>query len=97
MREPREIYTVVTTGVDNDRGCFQDPSPAGSYFSLQKAQEELTRLIAEEKETLDTERYSSEEQSDTVWYAYQEGYAAGCFIRIEIIISLLMDEGDTDG
>lgn len=97
MREPREIYTIITTSVDSDLGCFQDPTPAGSFFSLQRAQEELARLIAEEKETLDTERYDSEEQSDTVWYTYLDGYAAARFIRIEIVTSLLMDEGDTDG
>lgn len=97
MREPREIYTVVTTSADTDRGNFQDPTPAGSYFSPQRAQEGMARLIEAEKETLDTERYDSEEQSDTVWYAYQDGYAAACFVRIEIVTSLLMDEGDTDG
>jgi len=97
LREPREIYTVVTTSADADRGNFQDPTPAGSCFSPQRAQKELARLIEEKKETLDTERYDSEEQSDTVWYVYLDGYAAARFIRIEIITSLLMDEGDTDG
>lgn len=97
MREPREIYTIVTTSADADRGNFQDPTPAGSYFSPQRAQKKLAHLIEEEKETLDTERYDSEEQSDTVWYAYQDGYTAARFIRIEIVTSLLMDEVDTDG
>lgn len=97
MPEPREIYTVVTTGVDADQECFQDPTPAGSYFSFQRAQAELARLIEEEKETLDTARYDTEEWNDTVWYTYQEGYAAGCFVRIEIITSLLMDEEDING
>lgn len=97
LREPREIHTIVTTSTDSDLDCFQDPTPAGSYFSPQMAQEEMSRLIEEEKETLDTERYDSEEQNDTIWYAYQDGYAAVCFVRIEIVTSLLMDEGDTDG
>jgi len=96
LREPREIHTIVTTSADADCGNFQDPTPAGSYFSPQRAQEELSRLIEAEKETLDTERYDSEEQSDTVWYVYLDGYAAARFIRIEIITSLLMDKGDTD-
>jgi len=97
MREPREIYTVVTTGADADQGFFQDPTPAGSFFSPKRACAELDRLIEEEKETLDTARYDTEEQSDTVWYAYQDGYAASCFVRIEIVTSMLMDEEDSDG
>ncbi|WP_326975327.1 hypothetical protein [Caproicibacter sp. BJN0012] len=97
MPKPREIYTVVTTSADADQGCFQEPTPAGSYFSFQGAQAELARLIEEEKETLDTARYDTEEWNDTVWYAYQEGYAAACFVRIEVITSLLMDEEGTDG
>ncbi len=97
MREPKEIFTIITTSADADQGLFQDPTPAGSYYSPEKAHAELMRLAAEEKETLDTSRYDTEEQSDTVWYAYQDGYAAACFVRIEIVTSLLMDEVDCDG
>jgi len=97
MREPKEIFTIVTTGADADQGYFQDPTPAGSYFSPSRARAELLRLVAEEIETLDTSRYDTEEQSDTVWYAYLVGYAAARFVRIEIVTSLLMDEEDGDG
>lgn len=87
------IYTILSTGADADRGFFPDPDTQGSYFSLKRAREELARLVEDEKGELD-ERYNCEERSDDCWEMYMDGYAAGCFSRIEIVTSQLKDESD---
>lgn len=84
------IYTIVSTGADADKGFFPDPQVQGSYLGIQKAREELNRLVEEEKENLDN-RYDCEERSEDHWEAYMDGYAAACFSRIEILTSRLMD------
>ena len=92
MREQKSncirIYTLVETGVDADRGCFPSPSTMGSYLTLSRAQMELAALIAEKKETLD-DRYNREERGDDHWEAFEEGYAAARFVRIDILPSEL--------
>ena len=52
-------------------------------------------MIAEKKETLSS-RYDTENLSDDCWEAYEDGSAASCFIRIEILTSELScgREGD---
>lgn len=82
------VYTIVSTGVDADRGFFPDPSTRGSYLSLERAREELERLIAEEKEELD-DRYDKEERGEDHWEMFQDGYAAALFSRLEILTSEL--------
>lgn len=80
------IYTIVLTGIDTDRGLFPDPSAAGSYLSLDRARAELERLISEKKETLDG-RYDCEERGEDSWEAYMDGYAAALCTRVEILTS----------
>ena len=87
------IYTIISTGADADRGEFPVPQVQGSYLSVQRAREELDRLVEEEKEGLDG-RYDCEERSEDHWEAYMGGYAAACFSRIEILTSQLMDGSD---
>ena len=38
-------------------------------------------------------RYDTENHEETVWEMYEDGYAAGCFIRIEIVESEIEDWG----
>ncbi len=82
------VYTIVSTGVDADRGFFPDPSTRGSYLSLKRAREELERLIIEEKDELD-DRYDKEDRGEDYWEMFQNGYAAALFSRLEILSSEL--------
>lgn len=81
-----EIYTIVITGVDADRGSFPDPIIHGSYASKEIANEVMDDLIVSEKESLD-DRYNREERDEYHWEMYADGYAAACFVRIDILES----------
>lgn len=82
------IYTIVTTGIDTDRGFFPDPAAGGSFLSLKRARAELNRLVEVEKETL-SERYDCEDRGEDYWEAHQDGNAAALSSRIEILTSRL--------
>ena len=86
------VYTIVSTGVDVDRGFFPNPSTRGSYLSEARAREELNRLIAEEKDELD-DRYDKEDHGEDHWEMFQDGYGAALFSRLEILSSELNSEG----
>lgn len=88
MTEQTEVYTIVITGADTDRGCFPDPCATGSYLSLSCASAAFSHLVEEKKRTLDG-RYDKEERDDYHWEMYQDGYGAACFLRIDIIPSEL--------
>lgn len=90
MMPETKIYTIVSTGVDVDRGFFPNPTAHGSYLSLKRAKEEMAQLIEAEMDELD-DRYNQEDRSDTYWEMYMEGYANSLFVRIEILSSQLMD------
>lgn len=80
------IYTIVRTGTDADRGLFPDPQTEGSFLSRLKAHMELQKLIDAEKAGLDS-RYDCEESGEDYWEAFQVGYAAALFTRLEIVQS----------
>ncbi len=86
----KEIYTIIMTSANADHGFFQDPTPNGSFLSFEKAQERFEKQIAEEKSNL-TSRYDTENREETVWEMYEDGYAASCFVRIEIVTSEIED------
>lgn len=86
----KEIHTIVMTSANADHGLFQDPTPNGSYLSFEKAQLRFEELIAEEKSNLSS-RYNTEKREETVWEMYEDGYAAACFVRIEIVTSEIED------
>ena len=90
MREMEtiEIYTLVSTGVDTDRGYFPAPEAKGSYLSMERARMELNKLVNAEKKELDS-RYDGEERSEDHWEAFDKEYAGGLFSRIEILTSEL--------
>ena len=82
------IYTIIRTGTDSDRGLFPGPQTEGSFLSWWRARVELNKLIEAEKDELDY-RYDSMESSEDHWEAFQDGYAAALFTRLEIASSTL--------
>lgn len=86
----KEIHTIVMTSANADYGFFQDPTPDGSFLSFEKAQHRFEERIAEEKSNLNS-RYNTENREETVWEMYEDGYAAACFVLIEIVTSEIED------
>lgn len=86
----KEIHTIIMTAANADVGLFQDPTPYGSFLSFEKAQARFVELIAKEKENLNS-RYNSEELEEAVWEMYEDGYAAACFVRLEIVTTEIED------
>lgn len=86
----KEIHTIVMTSANADHGFYQNPTPNGSFLSFEKAQRRFEELIAEEKSTLNS-RYDTESREETVWEMYEDGYAAACFVRLEIVTSEIED------
>lgn len=89
-RDGKQVYVIVSTVVNSDIGIFQSPCPMGGYHSLRRARKALQALIQEEKEGLSA-RYNKEELTEDSWEAYEDGYAAACFTRLEIITVDLLD------
>jgi len=85
---PVTIYILLYIATDADKCYFQDPEILGCYLSLQDAQKSLENLSAQIKDEMD-ERYDQEERDETCWLMYQEGYAAACYSRLEILTSEL--------
>lgn len=86
----KEIHTIVMTAANADTGLFQSPTPCGSFFSYQRALEQLGKLIAKKKENLNS-RCKAEERDEASWEMYDDGEAAACFVRIEVITSEIED------
>lgn len=89
-----KIYTIVSTGVDVDRGLFPDPQAHGSYLDILRAREELDRLIEATKKELD-ERYDYEKRSEDHWEMCMMGSGNSLLSRLEILTSQLMYGTDT--
>ncbi len=88
-----QIYTIVRTAIDEDRGFLPDPAIEGSYCSRTRALTNLERLIKAEKEELD-ERYNCENRGEDFWEMYSDGYYSSLFSRIEVLASELEMEVD---
>ena len=86
----KEIHTIVMTAANADTGLFQTPTPYGSFLSYQRALEHLDKLIAKEKKNLNS-RYDAEERDEASWEMYDNGEAAACFVRIEVITTEIED------
>lgn len=84
------FYTIIRSYADADHGIFTNPYPEGSYFSRERARDELARLVEEELKTL-SESYDKIEEDEDSWEAYEDGYAAANFTRLEIVTSELVD------
>ena len=82
------VYVILSSGAYTDKGIFNSVTSAGGYYSRERAQEVFSRLVAEEKEHMDIPfdltDYREELTADS-WEAWQDGYAAGWFIRYEIV------------
>ena len=85
------VYTIIQTAVDIDGGSFPTPVTHGTYLSIDRAREHLADLIAEEQKTLSS-RYDTKDLTEDSWEAYESGYAASCFVRIEILSSELFPD-----
>lgn len=86
------VYTIVRTSVDAERGSFPSPMTEGSFLDIETARAELRRLVEKEKEEMEIhfdEELYRKEYDDDFWEAYQEGYAAAWFSRLEILPSEL--------
>lgn len=78
------LYIIIRTGADVDHGSFPAPTVEGGYLSPLRAKLAFQRLIREEKKKLDS-RYNRVEQGEDYWEAYQDGYAAALFSRLEVL------------
>ena len=88
--QPVQLYTIIRSGDDADRGIFTNPYSEGSFFSRERAIERLAQLVEEEKAGL-SEHLDCIEDGEDFWGAYEEGYAAAHFVRLEIVTSELVD------
>ena len=86
--EPPRIYTIVKTGADANHGEFPDPLALGSFFTRKRARQELNRLVEAEKSRL-SPRYDAVKEDENSWEAYEDGYGASRFSRIEVLTSEL--------
>ena len=85
-REPVRLYTIIRSGADADHGSFPSLTSEGSFFSRDRARGELARLAGEEKKNLSA-RYDKIDEGEDSWEAYEDGYAAAHFTRLEIVSS----------
>lgn len=91
-RSVKKAYTIVHTWADAGKADFPFPEGKGTYMDLDMAREEMARMVEQEKKAMqfpfDKELYR-EDYSDNFWEANCDGYAAGWFIRYDIIESPL--------
>lgn len=82
------IYVVLRSNVHADRCVFNTTESMGGYLSRERAEEKMMGLVSEEKACLeipfDPADYREEYTPDH-WEAWQDGYAAGWFVRYEIV------------
>lgn len=91
-RSEKKAYTIVHTSADADQGNFPPPMGLSTFDDKDAARAEFERLVAEEKENMEipfSKKQYCEEYGDDFWEAYRDGYAAGWFIRYDIIESPL--------
>lgn len=86
------IFSIVHTSADADHGEFPQPRLEGSFLSLEQARDAMRRLVKAESENnlspLCKENCCIDAGSD-YWEAYEDGYAAACFSRYDIVGSEL--------
>lgn len=78
------LQTIIQTAVDVDKCIFDPPTTIGSFLTLERAVSELEELIPMARKKLD-DRYDMESRDTRYWEAYQDGYAASCFLRLDIV------------
>ena len=92
MREGVQIYTILRTAIDSDRGDFPPPDAVASFLSLEKAKAKLRGLV-EETERPDTlnPALNKRDSGEDYWEAYEEGNETARYCRLEILTSELKD------
>lgn len=82
------IYVILYSSADADKGIFNTAESMGGYLSRERAQEVFSFLVSEMKNRMeipfDPADYREEYTPDH-WEAWQDGYAAGWFVRYEIV------------
>ena len=91
----RKVYTIVHTAAYADRGVFPAPDAIGTFFDKKLAENRLRELVEKEKAVMSfpyDESLYCEEYDCQFWEAYCKDYAAGWFIRYEIMESPLCED-----
>ena len=91
----RKVYTIVHTAACAYRGDFPFPNAIGTFFDKSLAENRLRELVEKEKAVMSfpyNESLYCEEYDCQFWEAYCKDYAAGWFIRYEIMESPLCED-----
>ena len=82
------VYTIIHAASNTEDGCFAASRARGSFLSLTAARQELEKQIAAEKKLVPSD-YDCEEQTGDRWIAYQDGFAAAAYSKLEIVPTTL--------
>lgn len=91
----RKVYTIVHTAAYADRGVFPAPDAIATFFDKALAEKRLRELVEKGKDEMSfpyDESFYCEEYDCQFWEAYCKDYAAGWFIRYEIMESPLCED-----
>ena len=94
-REGQKAYTIVHTAAYADRGVFPAPDAIATFFDKALAEKRLRELVEKGKDEMSfpyDESFYCEEYDCQFWEAYCKDYAAGWFIRYEILESPLHED-----
>ena len=93
--EGQKAYTIVHTAAYADRGVFPASDAIATFFDKALAEKRLRELVEKEKDEMSfpyNESFYCEEYGCQFWEAYCKDYAAGWFIRYEILESPLHED-----
>ena len=93
--EGQKAYTIVHTAAYADRGVFPAPDAIATFFDKVLAEKRLRELVEKGKDEMSfpyDEALYCEEYGCQFWEAYCKDYAAGWFIRYEILESPLHED-----
>ena len=93
--QERKGYTIVHTAAYADCGVFPAPNAIATFFDKALAEKRLRELVEKGKDEMSfpyDESFYCEEYDCQFWEAYCKDYAAGWFIRYEILESPLHED-----
>ena len=82
------IYTILYVSSDAEEGEFIVSKSTGAYLTLDAARRELAKQIEAKKKTLPS-NYDCQDQGENFWTAYQDGFAAAAYSKLEIVPTTL--------
>ncbi len=88
MDKTATIYTILYVSSDTEEGEFIVSRSTGAYLTLDAARKELERQIATKRVAL-PDNYDCEERDENSWSAYQDGFAAAAYAKLEIVPTTL--------